>query len=86
MDNESDFTEKNAMCKEATHRHNALKGDSKDSSCTVRNTPGSVTGYKNVSTNSEKTLLSTEAQQPVFIIEADTRTCPLTASRVRRRQ
>ena len=63
-----------------------IEGDSKDSSCTVQNIPGNVTGYKNVSTNSEQSLMSTVAQQPVFINEADTRTCPLTASRVRCRQ
>ena len=56
MDNESDLAEKNALQTEASYSHNALTGGRKDSSCTVRNTPGSVTGYKNVSTNSEKTL------------------------------
>ena len=42
----------------------------------MRNTSGSVTGYKNVYTNSEKTLLSTVAQQPMFIIEAGYKDVP----------
>merc|ERR1712107_332575 len=49
----------------------ARKGTCKASSCTVGLSQGSVTGYKDVSTDSQQALMSAVAQQPVSIaIEA----------------
>ena len=77
MGNGFDSVEKNAVCTETHYSDSfdAVKGACKDSSCTVRIAQASVTGYKDVSTDSEKTLMSTVAQQAVsIIIEAWRRT------------
>merc|ERR1712136_253066 len=72
MDNGFAFAEKNAMCTEDSYSYTARKGTCKASSCTVGLAQGSVTGYKDVSTDSEQALMSAVAQQPVSIaIEAD---------------
>merc|ERR1712107_586004 len=71
MDNGFAFAEKNAMCTEDSYSYTARKGTCKASSCTVGLSQGSVTGYKDVSTDSEQALMSAVAQQPVSIaIEA----------------
>merc|ERR1712243_340084 len=55
-----------------SYSYTARKGTCKASSCTVGLSQGSVTGYKDVSTDSEQALMSAVAQQPVSIdIEAD---------------
>ena len=50
-----------------------MKGACKDSSCPKGIAQASVTGYKDVSINSEKTLMSTVAQQVASIIAAGTK-------------
>merc|ERR1712135_52248 len=67
MDNGFAFAEKNAMCTEDSYSYTARKGTCKASSCTVGLSQGSVTGYKDVSTDSEQALMSAVAQQPVSI-------------------
>ena len=79
MDNESDFAEKKT---EASYSHNALKGESEDSSCTLCGIPRKRHAIQERATDSEKVAMSTVTQQPVFIIEMDTRTCQATASRL----
>ena len=76
MDNGFNFAEKSDMYTEASYSHSniALNGDCKAWSCTVRIAPGSVTGYRDVSTDSEQVLTSTVAQQPMSIAEAGTKT------------
>ena len=76
MCNGFDFAEKNAVCTETRHSYsyNEVKGACKDSSCTVGVAQTSVTGHKDVSTDSEKTLMSAVAQQAVSITEAWRRT------------
>ena len=56
-----------------------MEGDCKDSICTVGIAQASVTGYKDVSINSDKTLMSTVAQQAASISAAGTkkRSCDL---------
>merc|ERR1712227_541260 len=63
MDNGFAFAEKNAMCTEDSYSYTARKGTCKASSCTVGLSQGSVTGYKDVSTDSEQALMSAVAQQ-----------------------
>ena len=75
MGNGFDFAEKNAVCTETRFSYscNAVKGACKDSSCTVGVAQASVT-IQNVSTNRERTLMSTVTQHAVSIIEAWRRT------------
>ena len=57
---------------EASYSHTTAKGACKDSSCTVDVVLGSVTGYKDVPTDSEQALMLAVTQQPVSTaIEAD---------------
>ena len=76
MDNGFNFAEKSDMCTEASYSHSytAMKGDCEALSCTVRIAPGSVTEYRDVSTDSEQALTSTVAQQPMSIADAGTKT------------
>ena len=69
-DNGFDFAEKSDMRTKASYCYNAMIGACKDSSCTVGIAQASVTGYKDVSVNSVKTLMSTLAQQAASIIAA----------------
>merc|ERR1712211_156940 len=72
MDYAFAFAEQNAICTEKSYRYTASDGTCDTSSCTVGLSQGSVTGYKDVSTDSEQALMSAVAQQPVSIaIEAD---------------
>ena len=69
MGNGFDFAEQNAVCTETRYRALVM----------IRVAPlgvaqASVTGYKDVSTDSEKTPMSTVAQQAVSTIEAWRRT------------
>jgi len=72
MDNAFGYAEKNAICTEASYQYTAQKGTCKASSCSVGLSKGSVTGYKDVATDSEQALMSAVAKNPVSIaIEAD---------------
>ena len=51
----------------ASYRYTATKGTCKASSRNVEFSPGSVTGYRDVSTDNEQTLMSIVARQPVSI-------------------
>ena len=53
------------MCTEASYSYTATKGTCKASSRNVEIAQGSVTGYRDVSTDNEQTLMSTVARQPV---------------------
>ena len=53
MDNSFAFAEKNDLCTEVSYSYTTTKATCKDSSCTVDIVQGSVTGYKDVSTDSE---------------------------------
>jgi C1A family cysteine protease len=62
----------NGMCTEASYSYKAKGGSCQATSCTKAFAAGVVTGYKDVSTDSEQGLMSALAQQPVSIaIEAD---------------
>merc|ERR1711964_658012 len=72
MDNAFEFAEKNAICTETSYPYKAVGGSCKASSCTVGIPKGGVTGFKDVSADSEQALMSAVNQQPVSIaIEAD---------------
>ena len=72
MDNGFAFAEKHDLCAEASYSHTTTKGACKDSSCAVDIVHGSVTGYEDVSTDSEQALMLAVTQQPVSTaIEAD---------------
>jgi len=72
MDNAFKFAEKNAVCTEGSYPYKGTGGTCKASSCTVGIAKGSVTGFKDVSSDSEQALMSAVNQQPVSIaIEAD---------------
>ena len=56
----------------ASYSYTATKGICEASSRNIELAPGSVTGYRDVSTDNEQTLMSTVARQPVSTaIEAD---------------
>ena len=64
--------EKNAMCTETAYSYIATKGACTASSWIVWIAQGSVTGHKDVYTDSVQILRSTMAQQPVPVaIEGD---------------
>merc|ERR1712050_24921 len=72
MDNAFAYAEKNAICTEASYAYTATGGTCKASSCTPGIPKGGVTGYKDVATDDEQSLMDAVAQQPVSIaIEAD---------------
>jgi len=72
MDNGFKFAEKNALCTESSYSYKGKGGTCKASSCTVGMAKGSVTGFKDVSSDSEQALMSALNKQPVSIaIEAD---------------
>jgi len=72
MDGAFQYAQKNGMCTEASYSYHAKGGTCQATSCTNAFAAGAVTGYKDVSTNSEEALMSAVAQQPVSIaIEAD---------------
>merc|ERR1712151_850278 len=67
-----EYAEKNDLCTEDSYPYKAKGGKGKASSCTVGIAKGGVTGYKDVSTDSEQSLMSALNKQPVSIaIEAD---------------
>ena len=74
VDNGFDFADKNALCTEASFSFNAMKSACEASSHTIGFVQKSVTRHKDAYTNSEKVFMSTVAQQPVSILEAQTRT------------
>merc|ERR1711862_539147 len=72
MDNGFNFAKSNALCTEASYPYKAKGGTCAASSCTVGLAKGAVTGYKDVSADSESAMISAVTQQPVSIaIEAD---------------
>merc|ERR1712110_1158078 len=72
MDTAFKFAEKHALCTEGSYPYTARGGTCRVSSCTVGIAKGGVTGYKDVSANSEQAMMSALNQQPVSIaIEAD---------------
>merc|ERR1711972_1175291 len=72
MDNGFNFAKSNALCTEESYPYKAKGGTCAASSCTVGLAKGAVTGYKDVSADSESAMMSAVTQQPVSIaIEAD---------------
>merc|ERR1712110_233143 len=72
MDNAFQFAENNAICTETSYPYKAVGGSCKASSCTTGIPKGGVTGFKDVTVDSEQALMSALDQQPVSIaIEAD---------------
>jgi C1A family cysteine protease len=73
MDNGFKYAEANALCTEESYSYTARKSPTcQASSCTVGIPKGGVTGFKDVASNSEQSLMSAVATQPVSIaIEAD---------------
>jgi len=72
MDNGFTFAKSNALCTEASYPYKAKAGTCAAASCTVGLAKGTVTGYKDVSADSESAMMSAVSQQPVSIaIEAD---------------
>merc|ERR1711953_1122049 len=72
MDNGFKYAEKNALCTEQSYSYKAKKGECEKDNCTIAIPKGGVTGYKDVSADSEQAMMSALNQQPVSIaIEAD---------------
>ena len=72
MNNSFAFCRENGQCSEDSYSYTSTEGNFKASSRNVELAPGSVTEYRDVSTDNEQTLMSTVARQPVStIIEAD---------------
>merc|ERR1711934_27945 len=72
MDNGFNFAKSNALCTEESYPYKAKGGTCAAASCTVGLAKGTVTGYKDVSADSESAMMSAVSQQPVSIaIEAD---------------
>merc|ERR1711974_522427 len=72
MDNAFQFAENNAICTETSYPYKAVGGSCKASSCTTGIPKGGVTGFKDVTVDSEQALMSAIQQGPVSIaIEAD---------------
>ena len=66
------FWRENGQCTEDSYSYTLPEGTFKASSRNVELAPGSVTGYRDVSTDNEQTLMSTVARQLVSIaIETD---------------
>merc|ERR1711981_414193 len=72
MDYAFQYLKTHHVCTEASYGYTAQNGNCHDSSCTAAIAAGGVTGYKDVSKDDTKALMSAAAQQPVSIaIEAD---------------
>jgi len=72
MDTAFKFAEENALCTEDSYPYKGKGSTCTASSCTVGIPKGSVTGFKDVSSDSEQAMMSALNQQPVSIaIEAD---------------
>ena len=72
MNNSFEFCRENGQCTEDSYSYTSTEGTFKASSRNVKLAPGSVTEYRDVSTDNEQTLMSTVARQPVStVIEAD---------------
>ena len=71
MNNSFAFCRENDQCTEDSYSYTSTEGTFKASSRNVELAPGSVTGYRDVSTDNEQILMSTVALQQVSItIEA----------------
>merc|ERR1719499_1884244 len=72
MDGAFQYAKQSGMCTEGSYPYKAKNGICKASSCTMGIPAGSVTGFKDVSSQDEQALMDAVAQQPVSIaIEAD---------------
>jgi hypothetical protein len=72
MDNAFSFAKKTSICTESSYPYKATGGTCQESSCSVGIPQGGVTGYTDVSKDSEQALMEALGQQPVSIaIEAD---------------
>jgi len=72
MDYGFEYVQAAGLCTEADYPYTAATGTCESSSCTVSVSVGTVSGYYDVSANSEEDLKSALAQQPVSVaIEAD---------------
>ena len=72
MDNAFSFAKTNSICTEGSYPYTATDGTCNLSGCQAGISQGGVVGYTDVSTDSEQTMMSAVAQQPVSIaIEAD---------------
>ena len=72
MNNSFAFCRENGQCTKDSYSYTSTEGTCKASSRNIELTPGSVTGYRDESTDNEQTLMSTVARQPVCtVIEAD---------------
>ena len=72
LNNSFAFCRENGQCTEDSYGYTSTEGTFKASSRNVELAPGSVTEYRDVSTDNEQTLMSTVARQPVStVIEAD---------------
>merc|ERR1712059_165563 len=72
MDNAFEYAENHAMCTESSYGYKAVGGSCQASSCSVGIPKGSVSGYRDVATDSEQDLMDAVTQQPVSVaIEAD---------------
>ena len=71
MKNSFAFCRENGQCTEDSYSYTSTEHTFKASSRNVEFAPGSVTGYRGVSTDNEQTLMSTVALQQVSVaIEA----------------
>merc|ERR1719436_1110051 len=72
MDRGFAYAEMNSMCTEDSYEYKGRKGTCEVSSCTVGVPKGAVTGFKDVTRDSEEALMEAVSKQPVSVaIEAD---------------
>jgi len=72
MDTAFGYAKANALCTEESYPYTAKAGHCSSKNCTVGLPQGAVTGFKDVTADDEKALMSAVQQQPVSIaIEAD---------------
>jgi C1A family cysteine protease len=72
MDYAFEYMEETDMCTEDSYPYEGTKGSCAASSCTKAVAAGTVTGYKDVTSDSEEALMEAVMQQPVSVaIEAD---------------
>jgi len=72
MDYAFEWIQQNGLCSEADYRYTGMDGQCRMSTCTPVVKPGQLTGYTDVPSGDEQSLLAAVAQQPVSVaIEAD---------------
>lgn len=67
MDDAFEYAEATSICSESSYPYTAADGSCKASTCSSALAKGSVSGYKDVASDNENSMMSAVAQQPVSI-------------------